>query len=121
MRFIPSLFLLLAMGAISVLPASAHGPDGLAALKPKQQFKLRRHIEQLNHRGRMAILKDAETCLAGARDIEGLLRCEQRERQARRTLRRKLRARAGELHQRYNQQRRFSGRTTATAAARPGG
>ena len=76
-------------------------------------------IEQLNHRSRMAILKDAETCLAGASDIDGLLRCEQRERLARRTLRRKLRARASELHQRYSQQGNFSGRTTATAAAQP--
>ena len=108
------------MGASSIPPAAAHGPDSRAALKTNQQFKLRHHIERLNHRGRMAILKDAETCLGGASDIDGLLRCEQREREARRTLRRKLRARASELHQSYSQQGNFSGRTTATAAAQPG-
>ncbi|RCL53090.1 MAG: hypothetical protein DBW85_05010 [Synechococcus sp. MED-G71] len=118
MRWIP---FLLVVGIISGPPAAAHGPDQVAALQPQQRFKLRRHIEKLNHRGRMAILQDAETCLEGVSDLEGLRRCEQRERQARRTLRSKLRARARQLHRRYSQRSSFSGRTTATAAARPAG
>ena len=94
--------------------AAAHGPDSPAAQKTNQQFKLRHHIERLNHRGRMAVLKDAETCLGGASNVAVCSAASSAN------------ARPGGLsaanyepaplvHQRYSQQD-FSGRT-ATAAA----
>jgi len=64
-------------------------------------FKLRASIEQKSHAGRIAILQEAQRCVAAAQTPTALKACEQAEREAHQKLRQQLRTEAEQLRSQY--------------------